>query len=92
MACSNCGRRTVQSQGVHFGSCIFCWHATLAGFICSWLLMIPLLYVRLPVVSMLLLCLPAVLFTPWLLLHIAGWYRRKKYGGLVPHQRPLSDP
>lgn len=74
MAC-NCNRTGTLPQGIRFGNCMFCLHATLVGFICSWLLMVPLLYVRLPLTPTLLLCLPAVFFTPWLVLHLADWHK-----------------
>lgn len=68
----NCSRTAPLAQRTRFGGCDFCLHAALAGFICSWLLMIPLFYVRLPLAPTLLLCLPALFFTPWLALHLMG--------------------
>ena len=77
MGC-NCNEKISKKIAPHadkFGTCAICMYATLAGFICSWLLVVPLLYIGLPWSVTIVLSLPAAFFTIWLAAHlIKGGY------------------
>jgi len=60
-----------------FGTCALCMYLTLSGFICSWLLVLPFLFIEISSTLFFILSLPAAFFTVWLALHLAAYYRKK---------------
>lgn len=84
MAC-NCNKIIVIVPGSKFGLCAFCMQVTLAGFICSWVLVVPLLFIRVSTALFIVLSLPAALFTIWLALHLAASYGKVAWQAIRPH-------
>lgn len=81
MAC-NC-YKIVVVPAAKFGSCALCLQLTLAGFICSWLLALPSLFIPMSATLLIALSLPAALFTVWLALHVAAaaWHSIRRTAG-----------
>lgn len=73
MGC-NCNK-VVTAPASKFGSCTLCMYVTLSGFLCSWLLILPFLFVPISTTLFVVLSLPAAFFTVWLSLHLAASYR-----------------
>ncbi len=86
MGC-NCKGKVALETG-KFGTCALCMYATLAGFICSWLLLGSLLYIGVPRGMTISLSVPAVFFSIWLALHLI----RSLYLGQLSRRSPMADP
>ena len=71
-----CSKAVVLPPASKFGTCALCVYVTLSGFICSWLLVLPFLFIQISAALLSMLSLPAAFFTVWLALHLAASYRK----------------
>jgi hypothetical protein len=76
MSC-NCENKNITGDS-KFGTCLLCMYITIAGFICSWVLLIPFIFIKVDKVITYVLAIPAIFFTIWLSIHLLAYYKNKK--------------